>query len=1188
MGMLALPLHSVLILDPSEQVAMLMQTSTSKSKVEHTMSKQILIIDSQVQDYQQLLIGIDPDFEVAILDPNQDGILQITHILHSYHSASAEKPISVYLLAHGAPGCLHLGNSQLSLETVESYTQPLKTWFPSHSPSPSSLHLYSCSVAAGDAGEEFLRKLHAITGAVLHASSTPIGYVDHTLNWQLSHSYPATSSTLSSVEQAPICFQVLATYTHSLSLSWDSTNTLSDSNGSFQYGLEINDNFLYVTDSGDNDIDIYAINSTTGALSYSTSFGSAGFGINQFNSPFDLDFLTTSGGQTKAYVMDALNARIVVLGVDPTTGALTWDASSTLSDPTHLTEAYGLEINGNFLYATDLEGGDIDIYAINSTTGALTYSTSFGSAGSDVNQFANPLDLAFLTTTGGQTKAYVMDSANNRLVVLNVDPATGDLTWDPTNTLTDLTNLTGAFGLEIYDDLLYVTDTDGSNIDIYSINLATGGLNYSSSYGSAGSGVDQFGSTNSIIDITFLPISPELVKAYVADSDNNRIVVLNVDDGTPNFTSNPNPSVQENTTTVITVAATDPDSNTITYSITGGVDKDLFSINTSTGQLSFINAPNFEVPADANGDNVYEVTVLADDGSESRAQSLQVSVTNINDNSPVFTSEAELSVVENSTIATTVVATDADGDELTYSMAGGADVALFTIDGSTGVLSFKTAPDFENPTAAGGGNIYEVIVSVNDGVTEVSQTIEITVTDGNDNPIINSTNEVSFSENGTGIVLTVDASDPENAPLTYSIIGGADFALFTIDDGTGELSFVNAPDFETPADADSDNIYEVQVAVSDGNEGTALQDVLITVTNINEAPEFTSANAVTVREGRTNVFTVAATDAEGDTLTYSISGGDDESFFSIDSATGTLRFATAPDFELPLDAGTNNVYEVEVTVDDGNEGLSTQSISITVEDVNNVTDFNNDDLPDIVWRNTSKGLTNIWFTDGSTKLDGGPAGDTIANPSWVTLGVGDFDHDGKRDDILWRNISNGSNVVWFMDGTNKVGNAPLPSVTNTAWEIQGVGDFDHSGHIDDILWRNQTTGQTTVWTMDGSTQTGIINFGVVGSAWRAQGVGDFEANGHIDDIVWRNYKTGQTLIWETDGAQRTDSVALSDIAPVTWEIEGVSDLDGDGVVDDLLWLNESNYKAVSWFIDNGAKTGNAVVSSAGGGWDAVI
>ena len=254
----------------------------------------------------------------------------------------------------------------------------------------------------------------------------------------------------------------------------------------------------------------------------------------------------------------------------------------------------------------------------------------------------------------------------------------------------------------------------------------------------------------------------------------------------------------------------------------------------------------------------------------------------------------------------------------------------------------------------------------------------------------------------------------------------------------------------------------------------------------------------------------------------------------------------------------------------------------------NITDFNDDNQPDIVWRNTNKGLTNIWFTNGSEKLGGGPAGDTIANPNWVTLGVGDFDQDGKRDDILWRNISNGSNVIWLMEGTNKVGNAPLAPVTNTAWEIQGVGDFDHSGYADDILWRNQSTGATIVWTMDGSTKTDTINFGTVGTAWRAQGVGDFEANGNIDDIVWRNYTTGQTLIWETDGAQRTNSFALSNTAPLAWEIEGVSDLDGDGGVDDLLWFNESNYNAVSWFIDNGVRTGNSTVASAGGGWDAVI
>ena len=84
----------------------------------------------------------------------------------------------------------------------------------------------------------------------------------------------------------------------------------------------------------------------------------------------------------------------------------------------------------------------------------------------------------------------------------------------------------------------------------------------------------------------------------------------------PVFTSPTTANVAENTTTVMTVTATDSDlpAQSVTFSLIGGADQSKFSI-TSGGSLSFIAAPDFEVPTDANGDNVYDVTVQASDGA---------------------------------------------------------------------------------------------------------------------------------------------------------------------------------------------------------------------------------------------------------------------------------------------------------------------------------------------------------------------------------------------------------------------------------------------------------------------------------------------------------------------------------------------------------------------------------------------
>jgi Ca2+-binding RTX toxin-like protein len=83
--------------------------------------------------------------------------------------------------------------------------------------------------------------------------------------------------------------------------------------------------------------------------------------------------------------------------------------------------------------------------------------------------------------------------------------------------------------------------------------------------------------------------------------------------------------------------------------------------------------------------------------------------------------------------------------------------------------------------------------------------------------------------------LTVTATDADSTTLTYSILGGADSALFTINSSTGALSFLAAPDYENPTDAGANNVYDVTVRASDG---TLFDDqaIAVTVTNVNEAP----------------------------------------------------------------------------------------------------------------------------------------------------------------------------------------------------------------------------------------------------------------------------------------------------------------------------------------------------------------
>jgi hypothetical protein len=100
-------------------------------------------------------------------------------------------------------------------------------------------------------------------------------------------------------------------------------------------------------------------------------------------------------------------------------------------------------------------------------------------------------------------------------------------------------------------------------------------------------------------------------------------------------------------------------------------------------------------------------------------------------------------------------------------------------------------------------------------------------------PVITSVATVTIDENSTAVV-QVTASDVDTVgTLSYALLPGEDAALFTIDAVTGELSFIDAPDFEAFADTGGDNVYDVTVQGSDGIQ-TDTQAIAVTVTDVDE------------------------------------------------------------------------------------------------------------------------------------------------------------------------------------------------------------------------------------------------------------------------------------------------------------------------------------------------------------------
>ncbi|KAB8331309.1 DUF4347 domain-containing protein [Scytonema tolypothrichoides VB-61278] len=166
----------------------------------------ILFVDPSVNNYEILLNFVVVNIKAIVLDPEQDGVIQITQVLSQHRGVE-----NVHIVSHGSSGTLTLGNSELSLNTLELYADQLKNWFSpdSHfsiSPVPSLL-LYGCSVAAGDAGVEFITKLHQLTKANVAASANLTGNALLGGDWNLE-------VNIGNISNQPLAFppEVMAAY----------------------------------------------------------------------------------------------------------------------------------------------------------------------------------------------------------------------------------------------------------------------------------------------------------------------------------------------------------------------------------------------------------------------------------------------------------------------------------------------------------------------------------------------------------------------------------------------------------------------------------------------------------------------------------------------------------------------------------------------------------------------------------------------------------------------------------------------------------------------------------------------------------------------------------------------------------------------------------------------------------------
>jgi ELWxxDGT repeat protein len=189
----------------------------------------------------------------------------------------------------------------------------------------------------------------------------------------------------------------------------------------------------------------------------------------------------------------------------------------------------------------------------------------------------------------------------------------------------------------------------------------------------------------------------------------------------------------------------------------------------------------------------------------------------------------------------------------------------------------------------------------------------------------------------------------------------------------------------------------------------------------------------------------------------------------------------------------------------------------------------------------------------------------------------DFNGD-LRSDVFWRNSTTGETSVWNINGATFTGLAstPVPS----PWVPGVFGDFSGDGRAD-MLWYNTATGETSIWLMNGVKPSTTVRSIRVPVTWKPAGTGDFNGDGKAD-IFWTCPSTGETSIWFMDGTVVTTAVRSLNV-PVGWRPAGFGDLNADGKCD-IVWWRPASGETSYWLMNGTGTPGTAVRGETLAGW----
>ena len=395
-------------------------------------------------------------------------------------------------------------------------------------------------------------------------------------------------------------------------------------------------------------------------------------------------------------------------------------------------------------------------------------------------------------------------------------------------------------------------------------------------------------------------------------------------------------------TSVITVVCDDADSmDTVTYSIIDGNIDSVFIINENTGLITVARVDVLDIETL----DTYDLTVEASDGTFAENITVVISVNDVNDIPPAFIPAGpfQVDLSENSPIGHTLVGLDVtDGDitpaVFTFSIASGNEDGKFKIGSMNGVLQLQREVDRDVLVSP----VYNLEVTVTDGIFTATAIVNINVLDENDNYVV--CDQVTYTAvipETTVVGSTVfapDCTDPDSTTdMHFEIVSGNEENKFLVDEDDGKLKLQFEMDYETMTS------YTLMVTVSDQGTPslttTLLMSVFVGAVNEHKPELYGNFNVSVYEDAPINQVVVSLYANDSDIglnhadITYAIKSGNNEGLFNIHPSTGLVTLVGKLDYEKTT-THILTVTATDMSPGDANRKHAEEILTIHVLDVN--------------------------------------------------------------------------------------------------------------------------------------------------------------------------------------------------------------------------------------------------------------